>query len=288
MLGLALFGELLVHRAPLVGRYLKDFAFVLEQHHLHARLRAVAVARVRPDDRRRRGVGNRQLVFQAMLARQEFRITAEQNVRAAAGHVRRHGDRAFAPGLRHDARLALVLLGVQYLVRDACFLQQLRNFLGFLDGNRAHQHGLTPLVIMADAVRERIVFLQDAADNRFEFFFLRAVNDVRSFDANQRAIGRDDRHIQAVNLAEFRGLGRCRSGHAGEFLVHAEVILEGDGCECLVLALNLHSFLGFYGLVQAVGPAAPGHLSPGEFIDDDHFTVFHHVIDIVLVQRVCA
>src|SRR2546429_7169120 len=27
------------------------------------------------------------------------------------------------------------------------------------------------------------------------------------FDANQRAIGRDDRHIQAVNLAEFRGLG---------------------------------------------------------------------------------
>ena len=45
-------------------------------------------------------------------------------------------------------------------------------------------------------------------------------------------------------------------------------------------------FLGFDRLVQTVGPAAPRHQSSGELIDDEHFAVFHHVLDVAPVERV--
>jgi hypothetical protein len=48
-------------------------------------------------------------------------------------------------------------------------------------------------------------------------------------------------------------------GHARQLLVLAEVVLEGDGGERLVLALDLHLLLGLDGLVQPVAPAAAGH-----------------------------
>ena len=162
----ALLGKLVVHGLPLVGGNLKNLAFVLEQHHLHAGLRAIAVSGIGPNHSGRRRVRHGQLVFQKMVAGHLLGIAAEQNIRAAPGHVRRNCNRPFASGLRHDARLALVLLGVQHLVRNSSLLQQLRNFFRFFDGDRAHQHGLAAFVIVADAVRQRIVFLQDAVDDR--------------------------------------------------------------------------------------------------------------------------
>ena len=48
----------------------------------------------------------------------------------------------------------------------------------------------------------------------------------------------------------------------------------------------LHAFLGFDGLVQSIGPAAAGHQAPGESIDDDDFAVFHHIVDVALVEGV--
>ena len=47
------------------------------------------------------------------------RVPAEQDVRAAAGHVRGDRDGAGPARLGHDARLLLVELGVQDLVLDA-------------------------------------------------------------------------------------------------------------------------------------------------------------------------
>src|SRR5690606_30830872 len=52
-------------------------------------------------------------------ARQRLGVAAEEDVGAAAGHVRGDGDRAGRAGLRDDLRLALVELRVQDVVRDA-------------------------------------------------------------------------------------------------------------------------------------------------------------------------
>jgi hypothetical protein len=49
----------------------------------------------------------------------------------------------------------------------------------------------------------------------------------------------------------------------------------------------LHAFLGLDRLVQAVRPAAARHQAAGEFVDDDHLAVLHHVM-LVLVEQVWA
>ena len=76
-----------------------------------------------------------------------------------------------------------------------------------------------------------------------------------------RFVGIDD-DFELVDLVELLRFGFRRSGHAGELLVHAEVVLERDRGQRLVLLLDLHAFLRFDGLVQAVatsgGPASGG------------------------------
>ena len=104
-----------------------------------------------------------------------------------------------------------------------------------------------------------------------ELFFLGAVHHVLIFLADHRPVGGNHHDIEVVGLLEFGRFGFRRAGHAGELLVHAEVILEGDGGQGLVFALDLDAFLGFHGLVQPVGPAPARHQAAGELVDDDHF-----------------
>jgi hypothetical protein len=81
------------------------------------------------------------------------------------------------------------------------------------------------------------------------------------------------------------GLGVGRAGHARQLLVHAEVVLEGDRRERLVLLLDLDPFLGLEGLVQAVGVAPALHGAAGELVDDDHLAVLDDVVHVPLEQR---
>src|SRR5580692_10998261 len=286
VLGLALLGELLVDGLPLVRGHLENFAFVLKQNHGHGGEGVLAA--LGRNYSRRGSVGHGHLVFQKIIAGHLLGIAAEKNVRAPASHVGGHGDGAFASSLRDDAGFALVLLGVQHLVRDAGLFQDGGDGFRFFNRDRSYQHRLAAFVIVADAVVERIIFLENSIDHRFEFFFFRAVDDVAMLFANQRAIGGDDDNIKIVNFAEFGGFRFRRAGHAGELFVHAEVILEGDGGERLIFTLDFDAFLGFDGLVQAIGPAAARHLAAGEFVDDDDLAVFIHVVDVNLVKGVGA
>ena len=71
-----------------------------------------------------------------------------------------------------------------------------------------------------------------------------------------------------------------------ELLVHAEIVLERDGGQGLILIGDFHAFFGFHGLVQPVAPAAARHQPAGELIDDDDLAVFHHIVHIALVERI--
>ncbi len=107
-------------------------------------------------------------------------------------------------------------------------------------------------------------------------------------------VGRDDDDVEVVDLRELLGLGVGGAGHAGELLVLAEVVLEGDGRQRLVLALDLHLgmravvLLGLDRLVQPVAPAAAGHQAAGELVDDDDLAVLDHVVDVALEDHVGA
>ncbi len=221
-------------------------------------------------------------LLHAFLLGHEFGIAPKQDVGAAAGHIGGDGNRAFASSLSDDLGLALVVLGVQNDVLDAFFLEKLRKPLGFLDGGRAYQHRLIPFVEALNFIGRREVL-----------FFLRAINHVGMLDAEQRLVGRNDHDLELVDLVELGSFRFSRTRHAGQLLVHAEVILEGNGGEGLVLALDLDAFLGFDRLVQTVRPAATGHHAPGELVNDDDlllagivFLRLDDVLDVATVERV--
>ena len=100
------------------------------------------------------------------------------------------------------------------------------------------------------------------------------------------AVGGDDDDVELVDLVELGGFGLGGAGHAAEFFVHAEVVLEGDGGEGLVFLADGDAFFGFDGLMEAIGPAAAGHEAAGELVDDDDFAVFDDVLDVALVEGV--
>src|SRR5258708_1557694 len=160
-------------------------------------------------------------------------VAAEHDVRAPACHVGRDGDHLRTPGLGDDLRLARVLLCVQDLVRQLVLLQHCRDELGILYRSRADQHRLAALVAVLDV-----------ADDCLVLFRCGAKDLVVAVGAYHRHVRRDDDDLQPVDLLEFVGLGIGRSRHPRELAVHAEVILERDRRERLVLTLDRHVLLG--------------------------------------------
>ena len=56
--------------------------------------------------------------------------------------------------------------------------------------------------------------------------------------------------MKVVGREKFRGFGFGGSGHAGQLVVHPEVILQSDRRESLILFLDLHSLFRLYRLVE--------------------------------------
>src|SRR6185312_873931 len=189
-----------------------------------------------------------------------LQIAAEHDVGAAARHVGGDGHGAGLAGLRDDQRFTLVLLGVQHLVRDGLLLQQARQELRGLDRGRADQYRLLPRHAIADVL-----------DDRLELVILRQIDEVRVVLADHRAVRGHHDDLQTVDLQELRGFRVGRAGHAGELLVQAEVVLESDRGDRLILFANADAFLRLHRLVQAVRPAPALHGPAGELIDDDDF-----------------
>ena len=126
--------------------------------------------------------------------------------------------------------------------------------------------------------------LDDVLDDGVVLGLLGAVDEVGLVHAHHRQVGRDRDHAELVDLVELRGLGHGRAGHAGELLVEAEVVLERDGGERLVLLADRHSFLGLDRLVEAVVVAAPGQHAAGVLVDDEHLALDDDVLLVVAEQ----
>ena len=107
------------------------------------------------------------LLRQALLPGHELGVAAEQDVRAAAGHVRGDGHGAQASGLGDDLRFHGVVLRVEHDVLDAAPLQQRRELLRLLDRDRADQDR-----------PPRLLLLDDVEDDRFPLLPLGAVHRV--------------------------------------------------------------------------------------------------------------
>ena len=160
---------------------------------------------------------------------------------------------------------------------ELLLLQHPREQLRVLDRRGADQHRLAALVAVLHVVDDRLVLL------------LRGdVDLVQVGPRGPSAVRRDQHRLEAVDLLELERLGVGGAGHAGELLVQAEVVLEGDRGERLALVLDRHLLLRLDRLVQAVGPAPPGHHAAGELVDDHDLVVLHHVVLVAVVEGVRA
>ena len=155
-------------------------------------------------------------------------------------------------------------------------MQQGGKLFRFFNGNRANQHRLTVGVPLRNILHHGV-----------KFAGLGAVNNIRLIQTLNRLVGGDLHHIQAVNGLKLIFLCHSRTGHAGNLLVHTEVILQGNAGQRLALIFNNHIFFGFNSLVQTVAVAAAVHQAAGEFVNNNHLAVFHHVIPVTLKQKFC-
>ena len=125
----------------------------------------------------------------------------------------------------------------------------------------------------------------DLALDRRPLAVLGLVDLIVAIGADHRAVRRDLDDRQVVDLHELGGLGQRRAGHAGELVVEAEVVLQRDRRERLVLLLDPHALLGLDRLVQALRPAPALERAAGELVDDLHLVVDDLVVDVALVER---
>jgi len=97
----------------------------------------------------------------------------------------------------------------------------------------------------------------DVGNGRDVLFLGGLVDAVELVLALARSIGRNDHRLQTVDFLELVGFGVGRARHAGQLGVQTEVVLEGDGCQRLVLWLDRHALLGLHRLVKTIAPATP-------------------------------
>ena len=201
-------------------------------------------------------------------------VAAQHNVGAAPGHVGGDGHGAAGPGLRDNLRLLLMVFGVQHLVADLRRLEAARDCLGGFHGGGAHQH--------RRAAADGFFYI---LDDGIVFLLAGEVHQIVQVAADLRHIGGNHHHLQAVNLAELEGFGVGGAGHAGQFAVKPEIVLESGGGEGLRLALNRHAFFGFDGLMQPLGEAAARHGAAGVLVDEHHLPLLHDVFHIPVEQH---
>ena len=183
--------------------------------------------------------------FFQVVFRKELRVAAEHDVRAAARHVRRDRDRAELARLGDDLGFLLVVLRVQNVMTDARALEQLGEKFALFDADRTDQNGL-PLFVAGF----------DLGDDGAVFAVFVFIHDVRLVDAREGAVCRHLDDVQPVDGDELLLLRDGGAGHAGELVVHTEVVLECDRCEGLVLARDVHMLLCLDRLVQTLAVAS--------------------------------
>ena len=164
-------------------------------------------------------------------------------------------------------------LRVEHIVRYLTHTQQLAYSLRMLDRGGTNQDRLPLGVKLRHLVGRRDIFL-----------LRRLIDGIRLVDADHRPVCRDHDDLEPVYLLEFFRLGERGAGHTGELLVHAEIVLQRDCRERLILASHLHALFSLDSLVKTVRIAAAEHQAPRKFVYDDDLAVLDDVMDVTLEE----
>ncbi len=153
--------------------------------------------------------------------------------------------------------------------------KQSADLLGIFDRGRTYQDRLALLICFRHLVGSSVVFLRHCS-----------VYCIVMIMSYHRHMCRHKYDFEAVYLLELFSFCECGTCHSGKFFVHPEVVLKRDSCKRLILPAYLYTFFGFNRLVKTVRVPSPKHKSPGEFVNNDNFSVFHDVMNVPLEKMV--
>ncbi len=204
-----------------------------------------------------------------------FDFVGEFDVGASAGHVGGYGHGAFASGLGHDVGLLLVELGVEDVVGNVAQRELAAEVFGDFNRCGADQNG-------ASGGHEFFDFLDDGCIFRF-FGAIYAVVHVK---ARYGAVGGYADHVELVDIPELACFCFGRTGHAGQLVIHSEVVLQRNGGESLGCGFDFHTLFGLECLVKSVGVAAALHDAAGLLVDNFDFVVVNNVFLIFVEEGV--
>ena len=198
---------------------------------------------------------------------------AQNNVRAASRHVCRYSHLARLPGLSDNLCFLFVKLRIQDIVGNSMTLQLCRQFFRLCNRRCPDKNRLSLGVKFLNLINGSPIFGAPGL-----------VDDIREILPNHRTVRRNHNHVKSVNLPEFLFFRLGCSGHACQLFVHPKIVLESNGRQRLALALDLHAFLGFNGLMQSIRVAASEHQTAGELVHNNHFAVFNDIVLVPLHQ----
>ena len=205
-----------------------------------------------------------------------FHFLRKLDIGTTTGHVCRDGDSRRLTGMLHDLCLTCMLLCIQHLMLDTAKTEHTAKKLGCLDIGSTHEDR-TSLGSKLDHL----------VDHSVELGLLCLIDKVIVVDTGDRPVGRDHNNIKLVDRPELACLRLRCTGHTGKLVIHTEVVLEGDGCECLRSGLDLHVLLRLDSLMESVAPAASFHDTTGLLIDDLDLSVLNDIVNLLIEHCIC-
>ena len=129
--------------------------------------------------------------------------------------------------------------------------------------------------------------LDNVIDDCVELSDFAFVDEVWLIESRNFSIRWNGNDTESVGIHEFSRLGRGGTGHTGKLVVHAEVVLQGDRCEGLILLFDLDALFCLDCLVNTFRPTATFENSTGEFVNDLYVSALDDVILVAAVQLFC-
>ena len=208
-----------------------------------------------------------------LLTSKQFGVTTKENVNTTTGHVGRNSDCSDTTSLSNNLCFTCVLLGIQHFVANSTLGEFARQVFALLNADCSDQDGLA-----------KSMALHNVFDNCAKLCNFRLIDEVWLINTQHCAVCRNGHHLQVIGVHKLCCFGLSRTCHAGQLVVHAEIVLQRDGGESLVLFVDTKIFFRFNSLVNTFTPATTLKHTARELVNDLYFACINDVILVSAIQ----
>ena len=201
---------------------------------------------------------------------------AKFDISAPTCHIGGNSDPALLACFCNNFCFFLVMLCIEHRMLDTFFLEHIGYLFRDIYRNSTDQHRLSLFMKLFNLTDDSLVFGRNIL-----------VNKIREVVTDHIFMGRDYNHIKVINFLKFCSFCICRTCHASKLFIKTEIILKGNGGQCLIFLFDFNAFLCLQSLMQAVTVTAARHGAAGEFVNDHHFAVLDQIVNIILEQEMC-